>query len=579
MNLLSKVSSEKTSSWYSPGMKSKMTTSGSLEFLLQRRPEVDSDQRKSCNSHTKTVQEHSASDHVVKRLLSDDRGPWEALVEQFHKDVSTDLPDRQREPNTITYPCDESHQEVEKKNATVKSALLKFSREILSRPGIEMEAIDFCRKLFFDDDIDLMRISDALTSNPIINEVLTEEEKTTLAHFLVEELLMELEIEKDKEPKAKIMLAVIRLRFCISLRDPSRMQKYLMFLKEVVTFFANSIDASNFKDVMLFFKDYATFDIMDLALEFASASHLFNYQENNTKFTELQGRVAYHKTLFRFIIGKLADHPDLRDAILQEMAVLLIQHSFDPFYGDVLPVDNMLFYVWDLRSESLPDKNCKDPFSPPLVYLRSGERLPGIENLEPDTPCALKVFGMGGNIAEFIPKVTNDTQHLRNIHILELKNMEGLDQDVLPTYQKFTAALYRSPNLVSIELNNVDPKLRELLMENLPLSVHRLAMGMIPVRTIPKGVYRFPKEVHLTCLYFHNCFCRVEDLFTKTTFPHLKKISSNNKIHCREGKDLLTWTREDAQSLLDAVRRGRMPVLEELNIRDSCLTGCGPRTG
>ena len=36
----------------------------------------------------KTVQEYSASDHVVKRLLNDDRGPWEALVEQFHEDAS-----------------------------------------------------------------------------------------------------------------------------------------------------------------------------------------------------------------------------------------------------------------------------------------------------------------------------------------------------------------------------------------------------------------------------------------------------------------------------------------------------------
>ena len=36
------------------------------------------------------------------------------------------------------------------------------------------------------------------------------------------------------------------------------------------------------------------------------------------------------------------------------------------------------------------------------------------------------------------------------------------------------------------------------------------------------------------------------------------------------------WNKEDAQSLLEAVRSGRMPILEELNIRGCCLKGCGP---
>ena len=99
----------------------------------------------------KTTQEHSASDHVVKRLLSDDRGPWEALVKQFHKDVPTkdqDLLNIQREKSTTSHPTPDETEELRAKNTTVSSALTKILRAAFSLPGtyIFTEGMSLIRK-------------------------------------------------------------------------------------------------------------------------------------------------------------------------------------------------------------------------------------------------------------------------------------------------------------------------------------------------------------------------------------------------------------------------------------------------
>ena len=172
--------------------------------------------------------------------------------------------------------------------------------------------------------------------------------------------------------------------------------------------------------------------------------------------------------------------------------------------------------------------------------------------------------------------MTSHIEYLRNIHVLELQSIDGLDQDQnhSSTFQNFTTVLYQFPSLVSMELSEVDPKLTGLLMQSLPVSVRRLSVGTVPGGRTPREEFTFPPEVHLATLQLHNCLSRVGDLFRNTTFPHLKKISI--KGDSWEDRHLLTWTKEDAQSLLDAVRTGRMSKLEDLIIRDCCLKGCGP---
>ena len=469
----------------------------------------------------KTVQEHSASDHVVKRLLSDDREPWETLVEQFHKDVST------------------------------KNQIVLYNT---SRQNLNKKHLPYGKK-----------------------KVMTLEGRKT---SLQVDTLNKTELE------------------------------------------------SNFP------------------LQQPNVTH---------EFTELLERVEYNKTLFRFIIGKLADHPALRDVILKEIASMVIQHSFDPETGAVLPVQEIASYLTDLKRESLPDGDaaaldhvmgaqapsqlrsctrypqvegvdthtlcvlpvtgrelepvvtsqvmaleCPDYLYPKNESLLDGDndvndnimdtdtflvsaallhlvptmRFPRVKNLEAIKPCALQVSGTDANITEFIPKVTRYIRHLKNIHVLELQSIDFQDQDLSSTYQELRSVLYQSKSVVSIELTDVDPKLAEVLMENLPSSVRRLSVGTARRKRTFRGRYTFPSEVHLVALQLQHCLCRVEDLFRNTVFPRLKKISLSN--HSWQGRQPLTWTREDTQSLLDVITIDRMPALEELSIRDCCLKGCGP---
>ena len=533
----------------------------------------------------KTVQEHSASDHVVKQLLSDDRGPWEAIMEQFRKDATQDDDQhnrQKREKPITTFPTLDEPDELSRKNTMVASALKKIVRTALSHSSIEEEAMDFCRKLVdagaFEDEINFTQVSDVLTSHPITNEILTEEEKTALVNYLVKELLME--TPKEWRAQEKSWLEVLLRK---SKTEPNEFKKYLIDQKKVLTWIANNPQMAKQALLQLatFFKILHTNPDLETEYPFGQP-----YQYIAQEFTELLERVEYNKTVFCFIIGKLANHPAVRDVILQEMAVLILQHSFDVDNGGVLPVNEMLSFVWDLKCESLPDDDndnilqSEDPFlvTPALVHLRSTMKFSQVDCLVPDTPCALKILGTEASIPEFIPKVIRHIRHLRNIHVVELESIDRLDQDQdLPgTYQEFSSILYQSPNLVSLELNSLDPKLTGILTQNLPSSVKRLSVGTVPARRTRRGTYTFPPEVQFICLQLHNCLYSLGDLFKNTSFPKLKKISIQNDSHEWEGKQSLIWRKEDAQSLLDAVRMGRMSVLEELNIRDCCLKGCGP---
>ena len=260
---------------------------------------------------------------------------------------------------------------------------------------------------------------------------------------------------------------------------------------------------------------------------------------------------------------------------------MVIRHSFDADTGGVLPIREILTFIMDLKRESILGDDEKIAESEPffitsaLVHLTSTVIFPKVESLEAGTLCALKVMGVNACIPEFIPMVTSHMKHLQNIYLLELNDIVHREEDLSSTYQEFTRVLYQSPRLVSVELNNIDPKLTQSLLQNLPLSVRRLSMGTVPNHA-PQGTYNLPPEVYLVCLQLQNCLSKVGDLFRNTEFPNLKKLFIKNDCHQWEGTEPLTWSKEDAQSLLDAMRTGRMSALEELNVRGCCLKECSP---
>ena len=413
-----------------------------------------------------------------------------------------------------------------------------------------------------------------LTSNPVTSKVLNEEEQRVLAHYLVREFYMETPKEWRAQEKSWLQ-KLLNLR-------PNDFKKYVFDQVELFKWLANNPQIA--KQILLHDANNHKIHQSETGLE----TELYKqpYQHVSQEFTELLEKVEYNKTLFRFIIGKLTDRPAVRDIILQEIAILVVQHSFDPNNGGVLPINEMLWFVSDLKRESLLHDNNgdlteSDPFlvTPTLIHLRSTMKFSNVENLEPDAPCALKILGTEASIPEFIGKVIRDIRHLRNIHIVELERIDQLDQDqdLSRIYQEFTTVLYQSSHIVSIELNNLHPKMIGILTQNLPLSVQRFSVGVQEdALSHPRETFTFPPEVHLVCLQLHNCLSRMGDLFRNTAFPNVKKLSIKNDCYEWEGKESLVWKKEDAQSLLDAVRTGRMSELEMLNIRDSCLKGCGP---
>ena len=525
-----------------------------------------------------TIQEHSASDHVVKRLLSDDRGPREALVEQFHIGTEDrELPDKKVESNTIARSLyDSADDQLSTKKTITKSALVKIMTEILPRPDVEKEVVDFVQKLvdvgILDDEVDPKQISDVFRGHPIFNEVLTEEEKVILADLLVKQLVL-------KIPKVARLVVKYHYQRQYGLY-PNQLIHFLKDIKEMMmTRMENNPDFWEVRDVFQHLLNFQNFQFTELTLEYSNSMWKI-----------------INETLLRFIIEKLVDHPATRDVIIKEIATFVVQHSYNPHTGRVLSVSDMLSLVWDLKCESLPDDynhNVMDSYpesysafvTSPLVYFRPTRRFPNVANLEPETPCALKVVGLGANIPEFIPKVTSHIKHLRNIQVLELQWIQGLDKDLSSIYQKITTVFYHSPHLVSIQLSNIDPRLMGLLIQNLPLSVKRLGVGIVEPSGTPKGTFTFPPELHIVCLQLKNCPRIVHDLFRNTTFPDLKILSI---MHCclkgcgPEFVEILKaesicsaefveveLNEEDGQILLKNIQEGNLDHVEFLNLLDN----------
>ena len=507
-------------------------------------------------------------------------------MKQFHKDASTkdqEVLERQRTKSTTTHPTSEESDELDRKNMIVKSALQKLLKE-LSRPDIEKIVRYSIHKLLdagaFDEEIDFTRVSQAFTSHPDANKVLTKEEQTVLAHYLVREIIMETPKEWREHEKDWLDRLLRQ-----SKGNPNMLKNYILDQKELYKWLASNPEMG--KQILIQVTNFHKIHHSYPELQKESQVNM-PYQYISQEFSQLLERVEYNKTLFRFITGKLANHPATGDAILQEIASFVIQHSFDPDTGGILPINEIVRYISDLKSESFPqdekgDLTESDPFlvTPALVHLRSSMKFWNVENLEQDTPCTLKVLGGDEDfiISEFIPKVVTHIKHLRNIHLVEMEGIIQLDQDqdLSTIYEEFTTVLYQSPCITSMELNNIDPELMGILTQNLPLSVQRFSVGVHDDGPFPtQETFTFPPEVNLVILQLHNCLSKVGDLFRNTNFLNLKKISIKNDWGGKTGRKPLIWTKEDAQSLLDAVRTGRMSKLEELIIRDCCLKGCGP---
>ena len=142
----------------------------------------------------KTVQEHSAADHIVKRLKNEDRRPWEIIVKQLHGDAERRTGDFDGRPFSENYQR-QSENEDQTQMKVLSTGLNKLVSAISCDPRRNAVLLDSLRQLMnlgaFDEEVDVATIWDGYKKYPLVQKVLNEEEKEVLFDIIVKEMLME----------------------------------------------------------------------------------------------------------------------------------------------------------------------------------------------------------------------------------------------------------------------------------------------------------------------------------------------------------------------------------------------------
>ena len=216
--------------------------------------------------------------------------------------------------------------------------------------------------------------------------------------------------------------------------------------------------------------------------------------------------------------------------------------------------------IEDLLRENRPEDTLDVSLvSSALMHLKLGTLRPT------NRKCHLSAVKIsGGKIIgqTFIYNLMQQLATIRTVHTAELEDVT-LGADHAPRLcADFVGVLYQS-RIVSLELRNVASSLTSQLTRRLPPSVKRLSIARNPLQS--DCIYYFPKEVNLVSLYIEYCAGSLIYAF-RSSFPNLKKMSVINKHY---------WNHDEIAVLLDAVNTGRMPRLEELNIRFGNLKGHG----
>ena len=489
----------------------------------------------------KTVQEHSASDHVVSRLHDNDRSPWETLLKQFRVDAERNLAvndelTREEDPQQSTSEAEDERSQTK----ILSTAVTKVMNVMASHPRRNAFLLEILHLLTvrgaFDEEVDVTSIWNGFKDHPAFAEVLTREEKEVIFDFIALELLIETAPEWRAQQKHWVENIDPRCDAVIS--------TWFLGLQTVTNWIQKDPDMAKEK-------------LKEMAAVFTSNGNLPT-QSVSQDFTHLWDHLGSYKTLFRFIIGKLS--PELLQEILLEIALLAVRYSFDESTGGVLPFYLLQSLIEDLLRENRPEDTLDVSLvSPPLMHLKLGTLRPTNRKCHLS---AVKISG-GKDIGQtLIYNLMQQLATIRTVHTAELEDITLGAGHAPRLCADFVGVLYQS-RIVSLELRNVASSLTSQLTRRLPPSVKRLSIARNPLH--PDCIYYFPQEVNLVSLYIEYCAGSLIHAF-RSSFPNLKKMSVINKHY---------WNHDEITVLLDAVDTGRMPLLEELNIRFGNLKGLG----
>ena len=472
-----------------------------------------------------TIQENCGADHVVRRLEVNDRGPWNIVVQLFHKTFTAIIKEvAEREQNLsqtrlLTNAIDKCW------SAICHSDINTTFIHMMNSP-LNIGA--------FDTELDIASMWEEYSNYPLVAENLNEGEKEAMSDLIFNVLLVDTPSEWKAQQKAWVE--------SLTEHDDKIISNYFMGIQQVVTWIRDDADMAKQK-------------LRDMAAVFRAQGNLPT-QSVSQDFIHLWDHLISYKTLFRFIIGKLS--PELMQEILLEIAALAVQHSFDENNGAVVPFYLLKSLVEDLMKESKSiNDNTSFYGSPVLMHLNRNQT--AVDTRQSHQHSALKISGTGRETVNFIISLTEKLGVMTNICTVEIEDIL-FDQCPVERSEDFVKVLYQSP-LVSLELRNLDSKLISLLTQNVPQSVQRLSISRSP----DPFSYRLPEIVNLVCLYLEDCTAGITNM-VEAHFPKLKKlVIINTNAYC-EG---------DVSAIHRAVQIGRTPKLEDLNIRFGQLGGFG----
>ncbi len=523
----------------------------------------------------KAVQEYCAAGYVATQLESGNRRPWERI-----KEIYETYYDKDEDDDVQSYPIEREttlvgqvqHEEQGHNIQMVKTAITKIESELLSIFNKDEILLVLFQHLvdggMYDDELDKPKMWRAFCNYHITStDNLTEEEQSILFDYL-----MEIIFATSVEWRRTSLGWVTNL-----IRDSKRNTDSLsMHYPEVTQYaFGMQMAAGWIKND----PEMAKEKILNLVSIFQQEASL-PYQSVEGEFAHIWEDVQSQRNLFSFLVGKLPEKT--AEKILREIADASIKKSFEENTGEVLPMHLLETFTSDVIKESQIrrlDCNSVCMFEPgkeeslhnlaaPMILHLNGSGDYKCYKSNEDTVVkhhALKLSG-GFKATEdkkkYIAHLALWISQVQHLRLVEIKGL-GFEYTVEET-KEFVETLFKVP-VSSLEVKQSSPNLIEQLAKSLPKSVQRFSVSGCNLRTI-----ELPLEVQLKVLYLEGVVNQKAELF-RSHFPALRKLCLLNVLQ----RNSNPWQPEEIDSLLLAVREGRLPLLEDLVLCCGALQGYG----
>ena len=493
----------------------------------------------------KTVQEHSAADHVSRRLTQNDTMPWETIKNRLFTGNDNDSQDEssqsQMTPSQTPSLSSLDEDEDARERILFCQAYSKFRDVFQGKVVLDLASLVLENGGFEEPDVP--RLWEAISRYNMVNVHFSQEEAQAIFDFVIKDIVLAISIEERK---------IIQKWATEKIAD-GEVAQFSYGVKIINTMVVNDRDNG-----LQYIKDLlAAMSIHDDSIPF---------QYNSQEFMRLWETITSDKIFLTFIAGQLSINNCAH--ILCEIAEAIVQHSLDPLNGDVLPFFQVQSFMGDLIKERPQDDGLDFKCLNPVLLHISSSLSPLGQLALPGKSVKHSALRMSGKPQHDktvnMQNITKQLEQLNSFYITEFDNVPFPNEIEPADIKGFLDALYQSP-IASLQLTGVhnDHLLAALLWE-LPESVQRLSI----YRCKPAIRFYLPDEVNLTYLYIEDCPLDARALL-RGRFNHLQKLHV-----------ILTWvqhgwTPKEVGLIRDAVMEGRMPQLKDLQIRYVDAKDCG----